>query len=323
MAKDNNPALINTKISDALSILKQLGLPKDQQNERSALTLLALLNIKPNQLWNESKAPLLGITSIMDFMEVHYGKRYAPNTRESVRRQTVHQFVQAGLIVPNPDKPRPTNSPNFVYQIENGTLNLVKAFKTKAWDNLLKKYLSGVKTLSAKYAQARELEKIPLRVSENFEINLSKGLHNVLIDKIINEFCPHYTPNAKLIYIGDTKKKWAYFNKEELEKLGVTFDNLHGKMPDVIVYYAKKRWLVLIEAVTSHGPIDPKRKIELEELFSKSKAGLVFITAFLDKKSWRSFRDEIAWETDIWIADNPTHLIHMNGKRFLGPYTKL
>ncbi len=322
MSKDVNPALINTKISDALSILKQLGLPKDQQNERSALTLLALLNLKPNQKWNESKAPLMGITPMMEFMETHYGKKYAPNTRETVRRQTVHQFVQAGLIIPNPDKPRSTNSPHFVYQIDNTTLNLVRAFRTKEWNNLLKKYLSSVKSLSAKYAQEREMQKIPLRVSDNIEINLSKGLHNILIDKIIKEFCPYYTPNAKLIYIGDTQKKWAYFDKDELEKVGVTIDDLHGKMPDVIVYFTQKKWLVLIEAVTSHGPIDPKRKIELEKLFSKSKAGLVFITSFLDKKAWRSFRGEIAWETDIWIADNPTHLVHMNGKRFLGPYSK-
>ncbi len=322
MAKDTNPALINTKISDALSILKFLGLPRDQQNERSALTLLALLSLKPNQKWNECKAPLIGITPMMEFMETHYGKKYAPNTRETVRRQTVHQFVQAGLIVPNPDKSRSTNSPHFVYQIETNTLTLIKSFKTREWTSLLNKYLSGVKSLSAKYAQERDMEKIPLRVSDNVEINLSKGLHNILIDKIIKEFCPYYTPNAKLIYVGDTQKKWAYFDKVELEKIGVTIEDLHGKMPDVIVYFTQKRWLVLVEAVTSHGPIDPKRKIELEKLFSKSKAGLVFISAFLDRKSSFSFINKIAWETDIWIAENPTHLIHMNGKRFLGPYTK-
>ena len=129
------------------------------------------------------------------------------------------------------------------------------------------------------------MEKIPLKVSDKIEINLSKGLHNVLVDKIIKNFCPYYTPNGKLIYIGDTKKKWTYFDEEELEKLGITIKDLHGKMPDVIVYFTQKKWLILIEAVTSHGPINPKRKIELEELFSKSKAGLVFITAFLDKKT--------------------------------------
>jgi hypothetical protein len=29
---------------------------------------------------------------------------------------------------------------------------------------------------------------------------------------------------------------------------------------------------------------------------------------------------EIAWETEVWVADAPSHLIHFNGERFLGPY---
>ncbi|MDP1994972.1 MAG: BsuBI/PstI family type II restriction endonuclease, partial [Ignavibacteria bacterium] len=115
---------------------------------------------------------------------------------------------------------------------------------------------------------------------------------------------------------------WAYFNEQELKKLGVIIKDGHGKMPDVIVYFTKKKWLILIEAVTSHGPINPKRKIELEELFIKSKVGLVFITAFLNKKTLLKYMQEIAWETDIWVADDPTHLIHLNGERFLGPYNK-
>ncbi|MFA6978222.1 MAG: BsuBI/PstI family type II restriction endonuclease [Ignavibacteriaceae bacterium] len=322
MAKNPNPTLINTKINEALSILKQIGLPRNQQNERSALTLLAMVNLKPSQKWREGKAPLIGITSIMNFMEVQYGKKYAPNTRESIRRQTVHQFVQAGLIVPNPDIYRPTNSPNFVYQIEQNTLNLVQGFKSNSWDELLKKFLSNGKTLSARYAQEREMEKIPLRVADKVEINISKGGQNVLVEKIVNVFCPLHTPGSKLIYIGDAKIKWAYFNGLELKKLGVVIKDEHGKMPDVIVYFTKKKWLILIEAVTSHGPINPKRKIELEELFSKSKAGLVFITAFLTKKTLLKYMQEIAWETDIWVADDPTHLIHLNGERFLGPYNR-
>lgn len=322
MAKDMNPTLINTKINEALSILKKLGLPRNQQNERSALTLLAIVGLKPNQKWSESKALLIGITSIMNFMEIQYGKKYAPNTRESIRRQTVHQFVQAGLIVPNPDKYRPTNSPNFVYQIEESTLNLVQGFKSKLWDELLEKFLFNGKTLSAKYAQEREMEKIPLRVADKVEINISKGGQNALVEKIVNTFCPIHTPGGKLIYLGDTKTKWAYFDKLEMKNLGVIIKDEHGKMPDVIVYFTKKKWLILIEAVTSHGPINPKRKIELEELFSKSKAGLVFITAFLTKKTLLKYMQEIAWETEIWVADDPTHLIHLNGERFLGPYSK-
>lgn len=323
MANGENPSSINTKINEALEILKQFGLPKDQQNERSALTLLALLNLKPEQNWADAESPMIGITPIMDFIKEFYEKEYAANTRESIRRQTMHQFVQAGIVVPNPDEPtRPTNSPKYVYQIEESALKLIKEFSADSWNESLAAYLSTVQTLTAKYAQEREGQRIPLKIAENVEIYLSPGGQNELVEKIIKEFCPFFTPDADLIYVGDTESKWAYFNEDALKTLNVEITDQHGKMPDVIVHYTEKNWLVLIEAVTSHGPIDPKRKIELEELFSTCNIGLVFITTFLDKKTMLQYLERVAWETDIWVADNPTHLIHLNGKRFLGPYVK-
>ena len=102
-------------IREAIEALEGLGFPRQQLNERSALTLLSLLDLKPNESWADARAPLMGITPMMEFFASHYGRRYAPNTRETVRRHTIHQFVQAGLVVPNPDKPsRPTNSPKAV-----------------------------------------------------------------------------------------------------------------------------------------------------------------------------------------------------------------
>ena len=91
-------------------------------------------------------------------------------------------------------------------------------------------------------------------------------------------------------------------------------------MPDVVVHLKDKNWLILVEAVTSHGPIDNKRKIELEKLFAGSKAGLVFITAFSTRKVMVKYLKDISWETDVWLAENPTHLIHFDGEKFLGPY---
>jgi len=182
--------------------------------------------------------------------------------------------------------------------------------------------LSSVKTLSSLYAQKRELQKTPLRVNEKIGIYLSPGGQNKLIEKIIKEFCEYFTPNGELVYVGDTQKKWAYFDEKLLKKLGVKIKDQHGKIPDVIVHFKNKKWLVLIEAFTSHGPINPKRKIELKKIFSSSKSGLVFITAFLDKKTMIKNLSDVAWETDIWVAEDPTHLVHLNGERFLGPYPK-
>ena len=75
-----------------------------------------------------------------------------------------------------------------------------------------------------------------------------------------------------------------------------------------------------MESVTSHGPVDGKRHAELAQLFAESTAGLVFVTAFPDRVVMSQYVGEIAWETEVWVADAPSHLIHFNGVRFLGPY---
>jgi hypothetical protein len=320
MGKRGNANKAEQKIREALEILKTLGLPKQQQNERSALTLLSLLDLKPGDTWGKAGNPLMGITPMMEFFTANYKKQYAPNTRETVRRHSVHQFVQAALIVPNPDKPsRPTNSPKAVYQIEPSVLKLLHEFGKPSWDRSLREYLKSVETLKTLYAREREMHRIPIVLAQGKEIRLSAGGHNILVKKIINEFCPLFTPGGQIMHVGDTQRKWAYFDSDALRNLEVHIEE-HGKMPDVVVYYVRKKWLVLIEAVTSHGPVNPKRRQELKKLFSGSKAGLVYVTAFLDRHTMVKYLDDISWETEVWIAESPTHLIHFNGERFLGPY---
>jgi hypothetical protein len=311
------------RIEDAKKIIIQLGFPSAQQNERSALCLLGLLNLGPDQEWREAQAPLMGITPLMTFARDYYGKEYAPNTRETFRRQTMHQFVDGGLALYNPDDPnRAVNSPKAVYQIEPSALDLIKTYGTEDWKVNLAKYLDGRETLIDQYAKKRDQRKIPVKIiNENDaeEIYISPGKHSQLIKEIIEEFAPRFAPGSVLVYAGDTGEKVGYFNADQLAELGVLVDK-HGKMPDVVLYYKEKNWLLLVEAVTSHGPVDPKRHSELAELFKDSKVGLVYVTAFPTKKLMAKYLSEISWETEVWIAENPTHLIHFNGERFLGPY---
>jgi hypothetical protein len=308
------------RIWEAVAVLQELGFPRQQLNERSALTLLSLLNLKPNESWADARAPLMGITPMTEFFAAHYGRRYAPNTRETVRRHTIHQFVRGGLAVPNPDKPsRPTNSPKAVYQIEPSALKLLRTFGTLEWSARLSEYLASVDTLRRLYTRERQAIRIPVTLQSGAKIQLSPGGQNVLVKKILDDFCPLFTPGARVIYVGDTEQKWAYFDSDSLKALGVEVEE-HGKMPDVVVHYTSKNWLVLIEAVTSHGPVNPKRRLELSELFAASKAGIVYVTAFMSRRTMIRYLDEISWETEVWIAETPTHLIHFNGERFLGPY---
>jgi len=256
----------------------------------------------------------------MEFAAKHYKKNWAPNTRETVRRFTLHQFEQAGLVIANPDKPgRPINSPLYCYQIEPRALRLIRKFDTFEWEPGLRKYLANAHTLAQHYAQIREMRRIPLALTPGTTIRLTPGGQNILIKKIVDEFCPRFTPGARPVYVGDTGKKWAFFDAEYLQSLGVMVAE-HGKMPDLSIHFIQENWLVLIEAVTSHGPISPKRLAELKDLFAESNAGLVFVTAFLDRRALMKYIHEIAWETEVWVAEAPDHIIHFNGERFLGPY---
>ncbi|MDP1771387.1 MAG: BsuBI/PstI family type II restriction endonuclease [Methylobacter sp.] len=310
----------NKHIDEAYKILISLGLPRAQHNERSALCLLALLNLAPSNTWAQAKNPLVGITPIMDWSREHYGKDYAPNSRETFRRQTMHQFVDAGIALYNPDKPdRPVNSPKAVYQIAPTVLTLLRSFGSAEWHDNLTTYLSLSQTLAAKYAMEREQNRIPMQIAPGKEITLSPGAHSELIRAIVEDFASRFAPGSVLIYAGDTGDKWGYFDAVLLAELGVDVDS-HGKMPDVVFHFVEKNWLLLVESVTSHGPVDGKRHAELAQLFVGSTAGLVYVTAFPDRAIMGRYLSEIAWETEVWVADAPSHLIHFNGVRFLGPY---
>ena len=306
-------------VPEAIDALRRLGLPRAQQNDRSGLVLLALLDLTLAKEWSEAAAPLRGVTESMNFIAMHYGKEYAPNTRETIRRQTLHQFLAAYLVTKNPDEPeRPVNSPHTKYQVAKLALTLLRSYGSEDWEPQLSAYQERVGSLTERWAMEREQQLIPVVLPDGATLALSPGRHNVLIGKVINEFCPRWTPGAYLLYVGDTQHKLAVFDEEAFNRLGVTID-VHGKMPDLVVYSRDNNWLVLIEAVTSHGPVDAKRHEELQEMFRGSTATLLFVTVFIDRQTMASFTTGIAWETEVWVADAPSHLIHFDGEHFLGP----
>ena len=311
---------IRHRIFQASKLLKLLGQDDQRSNERSALTLLALLALRPEDSWSTAGSPLLKTYEIMAWMEAHYAKKYAPNSRETIRRFTLHQFIEAGIVVQNPDDPRrPVNSPANCYQVEPKALELVRCYEEPDFETRLLEFLARVPGLIARYAAARDLLRIPVTLPDGATVTLSPGGQNDLIADIIANFCAMYTPGGQVLYLGDASSKWATFAEQRLGSLGIVLDP-HGKMPDVVVYMRDRNWLVLIEAAAAHGPIDSKRHGELKTLFKGSTAGLVFVSCLPTRTEFRKYAKEIAWETDVWCADNPTHLIHFNGERFLGPY---
>jgi len=318
--KKKDPMDAKNKINEALEVLKSIGMPREQQNERSALTLLALLNLKPSHSWVQASNPLIGITPMMKFFEDNYGRKYAPNSRETVRRFTVHQFCQAHLAIENPDKPdRPTNSPKAVYQINPQALDLLRSYGTVEWNMKLQKYLKENPSLDDEYRGVRNGKRIIVPISSEIRIDLSPGGQNYLVEKIIRQFVPKFVMSPRILYVGDAEKKFLHFDRAGFESINIEM-NPHGKIPDVIVLDQKRNWLYLIEAVTSHGPISMKRKNELSKVFSTSSAGIVYVTCFPDKETMVRYLKEISWESEVWVANSPDHMIHFNGDRFLGPY---
>jgi hypothetical protein len=308
------------RLAETRSLLLELGFDGARSNARSAWTLLALLRLRPEDPWTSATDPLVKTRDIMDWIRDHYGMEYEPNTRETIRRQTLHQFLDAALVELNPDDPsRPTNSPKSVYRMAPSALDAIRTYGSHTWPDALATYLAMQPTLIQTYAAAREQNLLPVTLPDGSPVTLSAGGQNVLLKAMVEDFCARFTPGGKVVYIGDAGNKWVHFDDALLAHLGVTV-NSHGAMPDLIVYMEDRNWLVLMEAASTHGPVDARRYGVLSRLFAGCSAGLVYVSCFPSRAEMRRFLDEIAWETEVWCADAPSHMVHFNGSRFLGPY---
>lgn len=233
------------KIEDAKQILEALGLPKRQQNERSALTLLALCNLKEKDRWSNAQAVCLSVVGnkenakyegVMRFIAEHYNKQYAENSRETFRRQTLHQFVQADIVLHNPENPElPTNSKDNHYRLSDEALKVIKTFNTRNWNKEIKYFKENVGLLREKYNKKRELQRIPVKLKDGTKLIFSPGKHNEVQIAVIEEFAARFAPGSELLYVGDTAKKDLYMDKEALAELGIPIDE-HSKLPDVVLY---------------------------------------------------------------------------------------
>jgi BsuBI/PstI restriction endonuclease domain/BsuBI/PstI restriction endonuclease HTH domain len=306
-------------VAGARTLLRAFGFDAEQSNERSALVLLVLLGLRPGESWDASSNDAYGVTPIMDRARL-WGRTWAPNTRETVRRFSLHQFVASGLVEYNHDRPdRPVNSPRANYRVSPAALRVIRAWGTGDGPYLMAEYLVRQPGQVEAYRMARELERIPVTLPGGEMITLSPGGQNVLIRDMVEEFCPRFTPGGQVLYLGDADSKLALFDERQLAALGVAVDH-HGKLPDLVVWLPRRGWIVLAEAASSHGPVDAKRHAELKTLFAGTSYGLVFVSCFPNRAVMRSYLSALAWETEAWCASAPDHLIHFNGDRFLGPY---
>ena len=307
-------------IGEAKYILAALGLPKQQQNRISCLTLIALCRMSYSSSWDKAKAESLTISNgVMAHVANVLNQKYAENSREGFRRNVLHQFVQAGLALYNPDNPHlPTNSKDNHYRISPEALDAIKKYGTSEWEASMQSFLAKKGSLILKHSSERKLARVPVRLPDGRVVSLSPGVHNRVQAAIIEEFASRFAATSVILYLGDTEKKALIVEATRMEALGIPL-NQHGKLPDVVLYDPKRDWLFLVEAVTSHGPMSPKRVSELKEMLQGSSAGFVFVSAFSSLKDFKKYATQIAWDTEVWLVDTPDHMLHFNGDRFLGP----
>jgi len=291
------------KVDDAKEILRELGMPRPQRNANAAYK-----GDQDEPSWRDR------------IRTAKIRKNYAENTRETIRRQAIHQFVQGGILERNPDDPDlATNSPKTHYALTDEALEVLRAYGTRRFQETAAKFRSDAGGgLAERYAKRRSHAKIPVVLPDGGEASLSPGKHNQLQRDVVADFLPRFGGGAVLLYLGDAEDKTLYVDREGLKAIGVVLTK-HDKLPDVVAHDPLRNWLFLIEAVTSHGPVTPKRQAELAKTLEGCDAGKIYVSAFPDFKEFRRHAEQIAWETEVWFSDSPGHLLHYNGDRFFGP----
>lgn len=306
------------KLETIKSLLAQIDMPTKQQSMICVFTLLAMAGVRQDTPWDAATNDWIRIHDIIAFTSEHYGVVYAENSRETFRKQALHPFRTAALIE---DNGMATNSPNYRYRLTNEFLDVLKELTDDSvvseLGTALQTFLTNHDTLAAIYASKKGMQKMPVRINKQ-EFTFSPGKHNELQKAIIEEFAPRFAPNSKCLYVGDTIQKDLFKNTEKLSQLGFEI-TLHDKMPDVVLYREDKNWIYFIESITSVEPMDPKRIVEIDAMTENVSAGKIYISAFPDFSTFKKFSDQLAWETEVWIADMPDHMIHLNGDKFLGP----
>jgi len=303
-----------SKLEEAKKMLKELKVPLKQQSDLCGYVILAMADIKKNDKWAKATNKWIRIHEVIAFIRDFYEVSYAENSRETFRKQAMHHFRNAAFIE---DNGTATNSPNYRYRLTDEMLLLVKTYQSSQWEEHKNKFLKSHQNLIDLYSSKKEVRKMPVKINGD-DFTFSPGKHNQLQKLIIEEFAPRFAENSECLYVGDTIQKDLVKNEEKLKGLGFEI-TLHDKMPDVVLYAEDKNWIYFVESVTSVGAMEPKRIKEIEEMTKNVSAGKIYVTAFLDFKTFKRFSDFLAWETEVWIADMPDHMIHLNGDKFLGP----
>lgn len=325
--KDKSTKLVKL-FNEALMVLSKLGIPleglKPRELEKMAMSFLAVADVKRSADWPEARLragkETLKSRAIIAYINNNFEEKISMGSYDDIRRKDLKLPVVAGIILASANKPTAArNDPTRGYSLSPEYVEIIRCFGQADWLEQVEEFMAERPTLAERLAAARQIELVPIKLPDGEIIQFSPGEHNLLQKAVVEHFLPRFGYGAEVLYIGDTAKKFLIHDEAKLKSLNF-FELEHGELPDIVAYSGQKNWLFLIEAVHSSGPISPVRLLELKRLAQECAADLVFVTAFLTRDMFRKFAPDIAWETEVWIADAPDHLIHFDGDKFLGPY---
>lgn len=323
MKKKEKPVRVKKLISSMITVLDAVGIPLDDCTEhmkmRIAEATLAVADIR--NTFSEAKSSddghFLTTKDIIEFENKHLSERYSRGSYDDIRREHLARQVAADIIINSSDiDSQSTNDPTRGYAISTTFAKLLRSYKTSDWEGALADFKREHEELKEILAHKRDLERIPVILPSGIEISLSAGKHNELQRDIIYKFLRYFGMGAEVLYLGDTTDKDAHLNAEKLKSLNF-FELKHEELPDIVAYSESHNILFLIEAVHSSGEMKELRVMKLKNKLQACTATIVIVTAFENKKTFRTCAANIAWDTEVWIADNPDHMIHFNGYKFL------
>lgn len=322
--RPNTPAKVRPLVTAILKIMADIGVPTDgtpRSLERMAKACLAIGRVteKLSDAIPAGDGDFMRTRDIIEFENRHLGEQMSPGSYDDIRRKDLKYPLEAGIVLSSSAMTgQATNNPSRGYALSGDFAQLLHAYGTENWDEAFASFKAKATNLREELARKRELDKIPLTLPDGKKLALSFGSHNDLQKAVIEDFLPRFGFGANVLYVGDTDNKFLLIDRKALQDIGF-FKLEHEELPDIVAYSPDKNLLYLIEAFHSTGEWNELRlqkiKRKLEE--SGCTANTVFFTAFKTKAAFRQKARDIAWETEVWIADNPDHLIHFNGFKFL------
>lgn len=311
-------------LDETLSILEAVGIPFEglaaRRRVKMAKAFLSVAGMKPGMAWTQARADnRLHSRDIIRWMNEYLEENISSGSYDDIRRKDLLLPVEAGIVLKSAGKEgAATNDGTRTYALSLEMAELLHEYGTPKWSVKIANFLAGRETLAEQLKRSRIQKRLPVTIGD-VQLYFGPGEHNELQKAIIEDFLPRFGHLAEVLYVGDTEDKLLFLQEDRLRQLGF-FELSHDKLPDVLAYSQQKNWLFLIEAVHSANPISELRKRTLEQLTEACTADIVYVSTFLDRITFRKFVREIAWETEVWIAEAPDHLIHFNGDKFLGPH---